>query len=98
LVCCELFVKPALRSLAGLADVRPQPVSARLAQPHFNGGQRPTYHPARLTQTPGGPEVAAVPWIGSADLSATAAANGMIAFETPNHEYPAGEWVAFYPW
>ena len=50
LVCCELFVKPALRSLAGLADVRPQPISARLAQPHFNGGQRPTYHPARLTQ------------------------------------------------
>lgn len=98
LVCCELFVKLALRRLAGLTEARPQAVYARLTKPHFNGGQRPTFHPARLTQTVGGPEVAAVPWIGSADLSATAAANGMIAFETPNREYLAGEWVAVYPW
>jgi molybdopterin molybdotransferase len=98
LVCCELFVKPALRRLAGLAEVRPQPLYARLQQSHFNGGQRPTYHPARLTQTPSGPEVTPVRWIGSADLSATASANGMIAFEVPNREYAAGEWVAVYPW
>jgi len=98
LVCCELFVKPALRRLAGLTEVRPQPLYARLQQPHFNGGQRPTYHPARLTQTPSGAEVTPVRWIGSADLSATAAANGMIAFEEPNREYAAGEWVAVYPW
>jgi hypothetical protein len=39
-----------------------------------------------------------VKWIGSADLSATAASNGMIAFETPNREYPAGEWVSVYLW
>jgi molybdopterin biosynthesis enzyme len=69
-----------------------------LQQSHFNGGQRPTYHPARLTQTPSGPEVTPVRWIGSADLSATASANGMIAFEVPNREYAAGEWVAVYPW
>jgi molybdopterin molybdotransferase len=98
LVCCELFVKPALRRLAGLAEVRPQPVYARLQQSHFNGGHRPTCHPARLTQTPSGPEVMPVRWIGSADLSATASANGMIAFEVPNREYAAGEWVAVYPW
>ena len=98
LVCCELFVKLALRRLAGLAKARPQPVYARLSRSHFNGGQRPTYHPARLSQTASGPEVEPVKWIGSADLSATAAANGMIAFETPNRDYPAGEWVSVYLW
>jgi len=98
LVCCELFVKTALRRLAGLQDCRPESLYAQLQKPHFNGGQRPTYHPARWGQSPAGPVVEAVRWIGSADLSATAAANGMIAFETPNREYAAGEWVAVYRW
>ena len=98
LVCCELFVKAALRRLSGLEACRPEAFHAQLHKPHFNGGQRPTYHPARLSQGPSGPVVETVRWIGSADLSATAAANGMIAFETPNREYPAGEWVAVYRW
>jgi molybdopterin molybdotransferase len=98
LVCCELFVKTALRGLAGLGATPPAPTWAKLTAPHTNGGSRPTWHPAVLAFTPTGPEVATVPWVGSADLSATARANAMIGFEQPGQHYPAGTWVPVLAW
>ena len=98
LVCCELFVKTALRGLAGLGATPPAPTWATLTAPHTNGGSRPTWHPAVLAFTPTGPEVATVPWVGSADLSATARANAMIGFEQPGQHYPAGTWVPVLAW
>lgn len=98
LVCCELFVKAALRGLSGLGATPPATTWARLTRPHTNGGARPTWHPARLESTPTGPEVATVPWVGSADLSATAGANAMIGFEQPGQHYPAGSWVPVIGW
>lgn len=98
LVCCELFVRTALRKLAGTTPAQPQPLQARLAASHRNSGHRPTYHPAQLTETPDGFEVLPVRWSGSADLSATAAANAMAAFTEPDHDYPAGTQVPVYRW
>ncbi len=98
LVCCELFVKTALRRLGGLSEARPKPIFARLATAYRNVGNRPTYHPARLEWTSDGAQVTPVRWIGSADLSATVEANAMIAFEETDREYTPGELVAVHQW
>jgi molybdopterin molybdotransferase len=92
LVCFELFVRPALRRLAGHVEVRP-PVMARL-DAHFNHrGNRPTYHPGRLEQAPNGAGVVPVRWQGSADLRALALANCLIHFPAGDQEYPPGKEV-----
>jgi len=46
LVCFELFVRPALRRLAGHADPGPFLVRAVLAEDFAYRTDRPTYHPA----------------------------------------------------
>ncbi|RPI89330.1 MAG: molybdopterin molybdenumtransferase MoeA, partial [Planctomycetaceae bacterium] len=65
LVCCELFVRTALRKLAGVTPSRRPPVLARLSVEHRNSGSRPTYHPVQLSETAEGLLVAPVRWIGS---------------------------------
>ncbi|MFN0050953.1 MAG: gephyrin-like molybdotransferase Glp [Planctomycetales bacterium] len=98
MVCCELFARTALRRLMGMTPAEPSPVPARLLGEHFNRGNRPTYHPARWEWTREGPQVSTVPWVGSADLSATVAANGMVAFTQPDTLYASGTSVDVYPW
>jgi molybdopterin molybdotransferase len=96
LVCFELFVRPALRRMAGHAQVLPQPRVARLAEVHQQRGDRPTYHPAVLTDE-SGPVVRPLRWQGSADLAALAAANALAYFPGGDARYEPGHLVDTYP-
>ncbi len=98
MVCCELFVRTAIRRLMGIEPAPPPPVRARLTREHFSGGNRPTYHPARWELTETGSVVEPVPWVGSADLSATVEANAMALFPEGERTYPAGSLLDVYLW
>jgi molybdopterin molybdotransferase len=74
-VCFELFVRPAIRALAGHADPGPRVQSLPLAEKLDASNDRPTYHPARLTPDR---RVTPLPWFGSADLRALLAADALI--------------------
>src|SRR5262245_23577131 len=98
MVCCELFVRTAIRRLMGIEPAPPTSCRARLTTAHFNSGKRPTYHPARWEWTETGPQVEPVPWVGSADLSATAQANSMALFPEGERTYAAGTMLDVYLW
>jgi molybdopterin molybdotransferase len=98
MVCCELFARTAFRRLMGIAPAEPIPHRARLTCEHASRGNRPTYHPAKLEWTATGAVVAPVPWIGSADLSATSQANAMALFPEGDRTYAAGETLEVFPW
>jgi molybdopterin molybdotransferase len=96
LVCFELFVRPALRRMAGHPQVLPVARAARLAEVHQQRGDRPTYHPAILTDD-SGPLVRPLRWQGSADLAALAAANALAYFPGGEARYEPGHLVDTYP-
>lgn len=98
MVCCELFVRTALRRLMGATPAEPRPMRAKLTRPHFNRGDRPTYHPARLSMESEGFTVETVPWVGSADLCATSQANAMVLFAKPDNSYSPGDLVDVFAW
>ena len=98
MVCFELFVRTALRRLAGLAPARPIPSAARLTVDFEFRGDRPTYFPSQLDDHPDGPRVAPVDWHGSSDLRSTADANAMIHFPAGDRAYQAGQWIEVFPW
>jgi molybdopterin molybdotransferase len=91
LVCFELFVRPGLRKLAGHDNSGPALVTATLAEDFAYRTDRPTYHPARLGIGEGGWRVRPVPWYGSPDLRAVAAANAFVVFPAGDHRHRAGE-------
>ncbi len=91
LVCFELFVRPALRRLAGHTDAVREPILARLTKDFIHRGNRPTYHPARLESENGRATVLPVVWQGSADLRAFAAADALIHFPEGDREFCAGQ-------
>jgi molybdopterin molybdotransferase len=91
LVCFELFVRPALRRLAGHADARPRLVRATLAEDFAYRTDRPTYHPARLDMADAGWRVRAVPWFGSPDLRGLTRANAFVLFPAGDHQHRAGQ-------
>jgi molybdopterin molybdotransferase len=98
LVCCELFVRTALRRLMGIEPAVPQPILAKLTHDYSTRSDRPTYHPAEITPTPEGLKVALVKWHGSSDLCGTVAANGMALIPSGNHSFRAGDPLQTYPW
>jgi len=98
MVCCELFTRTAIRRLMGIEPATPIPIRARLSRDHFSRGNRPTYHPARWEWSEAGAVVDLVPWIGSADLSATVEANGMALFPEGDRTCPAGTIVDVFSW
>ena len=98
MVCFELFVRTALRRLAGLSPAKPTPAAARLARDFEFRGDRPTYFPGRLDDHPDGPRVSPVDWHGSSDLRSTADANAMIHFPAGDKAYQARQWVEVYRW
>ena len=49
LVCCELFVRTAIRRLVGVEPATVPPILAKLEHDYSTRPDRPTYHPARLT-------------------------------------------------
>lgn len=95
LVCFHLFVRPALRALAGWSHAwQPLVRRGRLATAYSHRGPRSTFWPARWTETPDRETVVdPLPWLGSADPFTLAQANGFVAFAAGDREYPAGSEV-----
>jgi molybdopterin molybdotransferase len=91
LVCCELFVRPAIRRLAGHADADPPPLQAALAEDFAYPTDRPTYHPAWLDAGATGWRVRPVPWFGSADLRGLTRANALMLLPAGDLPHPAGQ-------
>ncbi|MGZ5393765.1 MAG: molybdopterin-binding protein, partial [Mycobacterium sp.] len=86
LVCFELFVRPAIATLAGRSPTGLRESIARLSAEHRQRGERPTYWPARLQASSAGNIVTPLAWKGSGDLRTLTDAN-CLAF------FPAGEKV-----
>lgn len=93
LVCFELFVRPALRRLAGHADVTPRFFPAALVRDFAQRGDRPTYHPAQVSLTKEGWRVAPVDWQGSPDLRGAVRANALVHFPPGDRVFAVGERV-----
>ena len=93
LVCFELFVRPAIRILAGRPrDEWHLPRSrARLEAPVRAAEDRPVYLPCRLATTAGRALATPLPWTGSSDLLGLAAANGLIALPAGGRRFDAGD-------
>jgi len=95
LVCFELFVRPAIRILAG----RPREewhlprARARLAGPAKAAADRPVYLPCRLSRAKGGLEATPLPWSGSSDLLGLAGAEGLIALPAGGRLHEIGDEV-----
>lgn len=93
LVGFELFVRIALQVQRGIADVMPRMELARLETSWRHSSDRPTYHPCRVRQTPGGQFVQPLPWFGSPDLRTVCEADGFCVFDAGTRNYEAGELV-----
>jgi molybdopterin molybdotransferase len=89
-VSFELFVRPAVRRLRGLAVDDAAMVSAALIEDFAYRTDRPTYHPARLEMGEGGWRVRAVPWFGSADLRGLLEMDALAVFPPGDHRHTAG--------
>ena len=88
-----LFVRPALLALAGYPP-GPSPTSTLpLGFAFAHRGDRPTYHPSRLSQG----RVIPLDWAGSADLRAVALADGFAVFPAGEAQYQAGDPISFLP-
>jgi molybdopterin molybdotransferase len=83
-VCFELFVRPALRVLAGNTDPGPRVVQIPLAEAVAESNDRPTYRPAKLEPAEGGWVVRPLTWAGAPDLRGIQPADVLIAL-------PAGD-------
>jgi molybdopterin molybdotransferase len=90
-VCFHLFVRPAIAAVGGHPDVLPLTIM-RLASEFAHRGDRPTYHPGRITDHLG-QLVAAVRWQGSADLYGLSQANALIRFPPGDHLFRPGDAV-----
>jgi molybdopterin molybdotransferase len=88
-VAFELFVRPALRRLAGHAHAGPRTLTLPLAEPLVTANDRPTFHPARQD----GMTVRPLHWFGSADLRGLLAADAVIVLPPGSIEYEAGRVV-----
>jgi molybdopterin molybdotransferase len=92
LVCCRLFVIPALHALAGrLAAWDGDARMANLSNEFVLRGGRPTYWPGRRGSSH--QDVTALDWLGSADPFALARSDCLIFFAEGNRTYAAGERV-----
>jgi len=93
LVCFELFVRPALRVLAGLPPAWCPPVAGTLTADFAASNDRPTYHPVRVS----GSSVTPLPWTGSADLRSLLAADALWPLQAGDVSYAAGDAVRVVP-
>lgn len=89
----ELFVKPAIGVLRGRDGSTPRELTLTLTEPLTARHDRPTYHPAVITQTPTVRTVKPLPWFGSADLRGLLSANGFIVLPPGEVKCAAGDAV-----
>jgi molybdopterin molybdotransferase len=95
LVCFELFVRPAIRMLAG----RPRDEwhlprdRAVLGGPAKAAPDRPVYLPCRLARTGGGLTATPLPWTGSSDLLGLSGAGGLVALPAGSRRWESGDEV-----
>lgn len=94
LVCFELFVRPALRAIAGHEKTSLERRTALLVHEHRHRSDRPTYYPARLSESDGELHVEPLAWKGSADLSALSQADCFAYFPPGTRTYQRGEQLA----
>ncbi|MBX9628682.1 MAG: molybdopterin molybdotransferase MoeA [Gemmataceae bacterium] len=89
-VCFELFVRPALRKLAGHADPGPRTVRLPLAAAVAETNDRPTYRPAKLEVAEVGWEVRPLPWGGAPDLRSLLTADALVVLPAGDARYDRG--------
>lgn len=95
-----VFVRPALRVLAGGSAEADDRMDVRLASTLSHRNSLTTHLPARIVGplNPGEPpQVEPVGWSGSADLLSAAAADGFLVLPEERETYHAGEIVGFLP-
>lgn len=90
-VCFELFVRPALRRLAGHIEAGPRMIQAALAEDFAYKTDRPTYHPVQLRDSGHGWVAQPAPWFGSPDLRALTNANAFVLLPAGDHRHRAGQ-------
>jgi molybdopterin molybdotransferase len=93
-VCFELFVRPALRAIAGHANVGPVRASLPLAEDFAVTNDRPTYHPAKLEMGVAGFAVRPLPWLGASDLRGLQPADALMALAPGDTRLAAGQPVS----
>jgi len=87
----ELFVRPAIRKMAGHAIPGPVWQDATLAETFSHSSDRPTYHPAVVENREGSNRVRTVRWFGSPDLRAMAQANALMLLPAGSYSFTAGQ-------
>lgn len=98
MVCFELFVRTAMRAISGCTNPAPPIVEATLTDNVAIRGNRETWFPCRLAQSADKLQATTVPWGGSADLRATAEANGMCRLIPREEGFAAGDRVSALFW
>jgi molybdopterin molybdotransferase len=93
MVCFELFVRPAIRQLMGMAPAVEPLLTAKITEAKNYRSDRPTYWPAWLEFGGAGATVRPVAWLGSPDLRATTDANAFIYFSSGEHALQPGDQV-----
>jgi molybdopterin molybdotransferase len=97
MVTFELFALPAIDMLSGAAP-RPLPLlRAKLAAPVRQNAALTHFLPARIGWASGEPVVKELPWQGSGDIVALAAANCFLVVPEKRLEMAAGDWVDVLP-
>jgi molybdopterin molybdotransferase len=86
----ELFVRPALRRMRGLANANPYFTSLPLQSELVCRGDRRTFIPAKIEWEMSGVSVRPFRWFGSADLRAMGRADALLSVEPGSHTFAAG--------
>jgi molybdopterin molybdotransferase len=97
MVTFQLFVIPAMDILSG-TEAHPLPLlEAQLAEGLQEKGALTHFLPARLTWSGSGPQVSALRWQGSGDISALTRANCFVVVPADRLEIAAGERLSVLP-
>ena len=96
LVCCELFVRPALMALAGAPAEGLERGVATLADSFHQRAARPTFFPARTYLENGQTWVQPLAWKGSADQRTLTDANCLAYFPADKNQYETGDSISIY--
>ncbi len=93
MVCFELFVRPAIGRVSARGDTSLPRTPAALTIEYMHRGDRPTYHPARLTQAADRIWIEPLCWRGSGDLRTLTEANALACFPPGQRTFRAGETI-----